>query len=32
LLGLLREGEPFPAALTQTFAPPDKFVKSWIGK
>lgn len=32
LINLMREGEPFPAALTQTFAPPDKFVKSWIGK
>ncbi|MGN6547337.1 MAG: c-type cytochrome domain-containing protein [Aureliella sp.] len=32
LLSSMREGEPFPAALTKTFAPPDKFVKSWIGK
>ena len=32
LLELLRSGKPFPEALTQTFAPPDKFVKSWIGK
>ena len=32
LLDLLRSGKPFPEALTQTFAAPDKFVKSWIGK
>lgn len=32
LMTLMREGKPFPDALTQTFAPPDKFVKSWVGK
>lgn len=32
LLELLRSGQPFPESLSQTFAPPDKFVKSWIGK
>ncbi|MCC6510877.1 MAG: hypothetical protein IT423_17375 [Pirellulaceae bacterium] len=32
LLDLMREGKPFPEACTQTFLPPDKFVKSWVGK
>ncbi len=32
LLSLMRDGKSFTDALTQTFAPPDKFVKSWIGK
>lgn len=32
LMNLMREGKPFPEALSQTFAPPDKFVKSWVGK
>lgn len=32
LLEMMRGGKPFPEALAQTFAPPDKFVKSWIGK
>ncbi len=31
LMNLMREGKPFPEALSQTFAPPDKFVKSWVG-
>ena len=32
LMNLMRDGKPFPEALGQTFAPPDKFVKSWVGK
>jgi hypothetical protein len=32
LLEQLRGGRPFPEAFTEAFAPPDKFVKSWVGK
>ncbi len=32
MLNLMREGEEFKAAFTQTFGPPERFVKSWIGK
>jgi len=32
LMQMLRDGKKFPDAMSQTFAPTDKFVKSWIGK
>ena len=32
LMSLLQEGQPFPDALSKTFASPEKFVKSWVGK
>ncbi len=32
LMNLMREGKPFPDALTQTFTSPEKFIKSWVGK
>lgn len=32
LLGQMRSGVAFPDAMAHTFAPPEKFVKSWVGK
>ncbi len=32
LLNQMRDGKPFGDALAANFAPPDKFVKLWIGK